>query len=110
MTFAISINDRNMTSSKQCRIFTFYLFFICYNTKGLTKSSCTLGKYSLPVLYPQPITLTIYKNDCTFVSIFLMKKTENMGKMGTVAVASNMLAMKARGSQSDPQYPYESQA
>lgn len=59
------------------------------------------------MLYAQPITLTIYKSEYTFVSIFLMKKT--WAKWVMDAVVSNMLAMKARGSQSDPKYPYESQ-
>lgn len=64
-----------------------------------------LGKSSLPCC--MPITLTIYKSEYTFVSIFLMQKTSAKWVMD--AVVSNMLAMKARGSQSDPKYPYESQ-
>jgi hypothetical protein len=39
-----------------------------------------------------PITLTIYKSEYTFVSIFLMQKTSAKWVMD--AVVSNMLAIK----------------
>lgn len=110
MILVNSITDWNITYSRQCRLshFGFFLMYLfCCGFKGLTKSPC-MPENIFSLYYIPSSGLSQFIKVCTcLLSTFSMRETENMGKWAMDTAASNMVARKSRGLQSNPQNPHK---